>query len=209
MTAAIDTGAIIGILVGGLVAALGYVGKLIVETTKSWRAERALHLAQLHQLRSLLQTSRAVFLVQRAQADALAKQLRSRFPEHAEGPGLENLFTHYHSRLEPAEADLHGVIRAYTEHGLKPLNESMLRWLEADIVHRPTPGKSGNAATLARKLNELDGHLRLWLAKYQAWFPNHPEHALVYLADEEKHGLGFPTGIEDVLDAILSQQTKE
>lgn len=57
---AADTGAIIGIIVGALVAAVGYVCKLIVETAKAWRAERAQHLAQLLQLRALLLTSRAV-----------------------------------------------------------------------------------------------------------------------------------------------------
>ena len=35
----------------------------------------------------------------------------------------------------------------------------------------------------------------LWHAKYEAWIPNHPEHALVYMADEKHHGLGFPGAI--------------
>lgn len=61
------------------------------------------------------------------------------------------------------------------------------------------------AAELSELLNQLDAHLLLWLAKYEGWIPNRPDHALVYLADEEEHGLGFPNGIEETLAAVLSR----
>ncbi|MGH2660302.1 MAG: hypothetical protein ACRDHS_11710 [Actinomycetota bacterium] len=99
---------------------------------------------------------------------------------------------------------MHNVIRAYTGHGLRPVNEAMVRWLDDDVVHRTRGRKGGDRAVVADRLNELDAHLRLWLAKYQSWIPGHPDHALVYLADEEQRGLGFPTGIEEVLDRVLS-----
>ena len=31
-----------------------------------------------------------------------------------------------------------------------------------------------------------------------------PAHALVYLDDEEQHGVGFPRGIEDDVEALLN-----
>jgi hypothetical protein len=205
VTADNDITPLIPILVGAVIAAVGYVSKLIIEAWREWRNENDQRQAQLHQLGALLEASRAIFLVQRDQAKRLADRLGSRFPdERPDEPGFEELFGHLSGRFDRDEEDLHGIIRAYTEHGLKPLNEAMLSWLEADTVHRTARGKKGNRAVLAKKLNELDAHLRLWLAKYQAWLPNHPEHALVYLADEEKHGLGFPTGIEDVLDSVAS-----
>jgi hypothetical protein len=37
------------------------------------------------------------------------------------------------------------------------------------------------------------------------WIQDHPEHALVYLADEKKHGPGFPEG----LDESVSEAVKE
>lgn len=202
-----DIGPVIGILVGALVAALGYVGKLVVEAIKEWRTERELRLARLHRLQALLRASWAAFLVQRDQADRLAQRLHSRFPDELPGtPGFERLFAHFHDRFDDDETDLHRVIRAYTEHALRPLNETMLTWLREDVVHRTTHGKTGSEALLAERLNQLDGHLLLWLAKYQAWIPNRPDHALVYLADEEEHGLGFPSGIEDALEAVLSER---
>lgn len=80
MISTTDASAYIGILVGALVAALGYVGKLIVDTVKAWRAENERRLSQLHRLHALLKTSRAVFLVQRDLAGSLAERLRSRLP---------------------------------------------------------------------------------------------------------------------------------
>ena len=38
--------------------------------------------------------------------------------------------------------------------------------------------------------------------------PEHPEHALVYLADEERHGVGFPKGGTELVTSILYQQRR-
>ena len=75
-----------------------------------------------------------------------------------------------------------------------------------DVDHRVTRGKSDVAGTLAQQLNELDAHPWLWLAKYEAWIPNNPRHALVCLADEHEHGLGFPPGIDETLEQVLTEK---
>jgi len=51
----------------------------------------------------------------------------------------------------------------------------------------------------------LQAHLLLWLAKYEIWIPASPEHALVYLADEKEHGVGFPRGLDELVDATLKR----
>jgi hypothetical protein len=199
------SGAVDGILIGAVVAAFGYVGKEIVQSAKAWRAEAELRRVRLHQLEALLNASRAAFHAQRVQRDRLEERLRKRL--HTDLPdrrGYERLFTHCYPRFDSEEKDLHTVIRAYTEHALRPLNEAMLTWLRNDVDHRTAHRKSGDEQKLSALLNQLDAHLLLWLAKYEAWIPNQPAHALVYLADEEEHGVGFPTGIEDVLAAVLS-----
>jgi hypothetical protein len=61
-------------------------------------------------------------------------------------------------------------------------------------AHRADDARYGR---LAQLLGQLETHLILWHAKYAAWIPNNPEHALVYMADESKHGLGFPSGIDE------------
>lgn len=197
---------VVGILVPALVAALGYVGKQIMESLREWRTERDQRRARLHQLGALLQASSAAFLVQRTQVGQLAHRLSAKHEdEPGAGVGYERLFSRLYEQFDSDEKDLHGVIRAYTEHGLRPLNEAMLAWLRQDADHRTTDGKSGKKLELAKLLNQLDAHLLLWLAKYEAWIPNRPDHALVYLADEEKHGLGFPHGIEDAVEVVISQ----
>jgi hypothetical protein len=207
MLIATDTGPLVGIAAGAVVAALGYVGKLVTESWREWRRAEAESLAQLFKLQALLRASRTAFIVQRELADRLADQLTS---EHANdlpsAPGLERLFSHLHTRFSPAEAELHEVIRAYTEHAMRPINESLADWLRDDASHRVIDRrKNQREIQLAELLNQLDSHLLLWLAKYERWIPGRPDHALVYLDDEERHGLGFPRGLDDAVDELLAE----
>jgi hypothetical protein len=73
----------------------------------------------------------------------------------------------------------------------------------SELRSRVSRGKGEHEAKLAELLNQLDAHLVLWLAKYESWIPNRPDHALVYLADEQLHGLGFPQGLDDAFSYVL------
>jgi hypothetical protein len=197
------------IAAGAVVAVLGYVGKLIVESWQQWRARNAALRAQLLRLQALLKASRAAFQVQAAVRDRLAsglmERLRSDLPRHE---GYEELFTVLYDRMTPGERSLHEIIRAYTEFGLRPINQAILDWLDADVHYRGLTRGRGAEIGLPSKLNALDVHLRLWLAKYQAWLPKHPQHALVYLEDEQRHGVGFPSGLDEaVADLVGSWST--
>lgn len=196
-----------GVLIGAVVAALGYVGKEGVQAVRKWRREREERRVRLNRMQALLWASRTAFVVQCAQRDRLAGRLASRFRDDLpEEPGYERLFTHLYKRFDAEEQDLHAVIRGYTEHALRPINQAMRAWLENDIDYRTTHGKSGVEAEFAEQLNQLDAHLLLWLGKYESWIPDRPDHALVYLADEAEHGLGFPAGIEDTLAQMLGRE---
>jgi hypothetical protein len=202
----IDIGAAIAILLPAALAALGYVTKLLIAGYRQWRHERAQTNANLLKLQSMLQASRTAFLVQNELAVRLTTKLQARFPdEHPSEPGFERLFGYFFGRFDREEADLHGIIRGYTEHALRPINQALLSWLQADTEFRVAHGKKENAAELSRLLNQLDSHLRLWLAKYEAWLPDRPTHALVYLNDEARHGVGFPKGLDRVVDAVIRQ----
>jgi hypothetical protein len=198
-----ETLAIVGLVLPAGLAALGYVGKEVVRSRRERSAELRARRARLHQLHALLRASRAVFVVQNLQAQRLADRLRAAHPEQTADRGYERLFVALYDSFDADDRDLHGLIRAYTERGLHPLNQSMLSWLQNDTDHRTPEGKSGRKAELSGLLNQLDAHLLLWLAKYDAWIPNRPDHALVYLADEEKHGLGFPKGIDEAISEVL------
>ena len=66
------------------------------------------------------------------------------------------------------------------------------------------PRQDHREVRLAKLLNDLDCHLTLWLAKHDGWLPGRPDHALVYLVDEEKHGLGFPRGPDQAVEEVVS-----
>jgi hypothetical protein len=203
---AADAGPLIGVVAGAVVAALGYVGKLGVEGWRQWRQDRAKRRARLLQLQALLRASQTAFRVQRELAGRLAAQLRDRYPDDLpDEPGLERMFTHLYHRFEPEQAELHAVIRAYTEHALYPINQAMSEWLRADVDHRTTQGKNDPEVRLAKLLNDLDCHLTLWLAKHDVWLLGRPDHALVYLVDEEKHGPGFPRGLDQAVAEVVSR----
>jgi hypothetical protein len=176
---AADAGPLIGVAAGAVVAALGYVGRLAVESWREWRQDRATRRARLLQLQALLRASRTAFQVQRELAGRLAAQLRRKYPDELpDEPGLERMFAHLYHRFEPEQAELHRTIR----------------------------GKSQPEVRLANLLNDLDVHVTLWLAKHDGWLPGRPDHALVYLVDEEKHGLGFPKGLDQAVEDVIGAQ---
>jgi hypothetical protein len=200
--------AIDGALIAAVLAAIGFVAKEIVASVREWRREDAERRVLLYRLQALLEATKAGYSVQNELRNRLYTQMTARFPDDAAGHvGYERLFTHVYDRMSPEERDLHRLIRAYTEHVLQPLNAATREWLEADAEYRLSRGKTGAEATLCRQLNTLDAHLLLWLAKYKMWIPDRPEHALVYLADEEDHGVPFPTGIEATLTEVLARHS--
>ena len=80
-----------------------------------------------------------------------------------------------------------------------------------NLVTSPFPSKvfinkkKPEFSKLAAELVKLESHLLLWIAKYKAWIPEHNEHALVYMADENEHGLGFPSGIDERVDDVVNK----
>jgi len=189
---------------GALVASIGYVVNLIGAALLR-RSERAARRdASLVALASLLLAGNALYRAQLAQAKRLAAMLAARgVPADAEG--LEALFGASFASFLPAERELHQIVRAATEHAVRRLNLSLTAWLAADVtyklgVHVPRGGEQ-----LAQMLNQLELHLLLWHAKYEAWIPDHREHALVYMADERAHGTGFPKGLDALVVQLVNQ----
>lgn len=193
-------------LIGAVIAALGYVSKLFVDAWTSWRHARAARLSKLLKMSSLLHASFTAFWIQKGHAERLSDMIHTNHPDHGTTrPGFERLFSQFFEQLTPEETELHGIIRSITEHALRPLNQQMIEWLSNDIDFRTARGAKGKRGQLANKLNLLDSHLLLWHAKYEAWLPANRSHALVYMADEERHGVGFPKGIERLVDDVIRE----
>lgn len=191
---------------GAVIAALGYVAKLAIEGWSAWRRARAERLGRLLELASLLHASSEGFFYQKRLVDRLEESLRTKHPEIApDRSGFERHFAGAFGSFTPDEAELHGLIRSMTMHSLRPTNQAMSAWLQTDLSYRTARAEPGIRGELAAKLNRLDTHLRLWHAKYEAWIPEHPQHALVYLADEENHGIGFPPGLDETVEKLLGE----
>ena len=84
------------------------------------------------------------------------------------------------------------------------MNDAALAWLSADTEFKVDDPAVPLRTTLARELRALEVHLVMWRAKYGAWIPDDPSHALVYLGDEEAHGAPFPSGIENTIAQVIS-----
>lgn len=192
-------------IVGLAVAAVTYVGNLIVETLQSWRRLQDERQARLFRLSSLLKASKVAFEIQNELASRLSSVLVSKHQDHETGEGYEALFTALHDRFSVEECELHGIIRGITIYAMRPANQAISKWLEDDIDFR---NETRTHAELAVRLNLLASHLMLWHAKFEAWIPNSIKHALVYMADEENHGLGFPKGVDDLVACALREMGK-
>ena len=185
------------------VAALGYVAKLFIELLLARRREKAKRKLQLLRLDALLKSSKAIFKTQCKTRNQLAELLNKRNVPGEEG-GYEKLFSSGYPSFTPEEKELHTVIRGTTQHAMRKVNLSLLKWLKGDLSFRVS-GRKGTWSKLAEQLNALEAHLLVWEAKYQVWIPNNEEHALVYLADEKQHGVGFPTGIDETVNELVQK----
>jgi len=182
--------------------------RLAVEAIGASIETRRSRTAALVTLQSLLCAGRAAFQVQVEHRDRLAALLESRDASlTATSRGYERAFVEAFPSMTAQERDLHLLIRSITVNTFKPLNEKVLVWLRSDTYFK-APRRSGLAKVVSRDLAALEAHLLLWEAKYQAWIPAGPGHALIYLADEERHGIGWPRGIEDHIALLLSRRSR-
>lgn len=187
--------------ISALIAALGYVGKLLVGVRQAYRDAKNARLAALVRLQSLLRVSRTAFRIQHKHAVDLSALIVARQPALA-SHGYDVIIAKGFLTLNEEERELHTMIRCITVNALRPTNQELLAWLGADTYFKAY-AKPNKAAVCAKSLGQLESHLLLWHAKYEAWIPDHPEHALVYLNDEKQHGVEFPKGLDEAVDQLV------
>ncbi len=198
-------------LAGAVLAALGYVGKQFADLVTAHMAARRVRRAQLLRFYSLLRTGRVIFELQNDLTRALSREIAQNHPQASSpelaGAGFEELFAHFYPNFTAAERNLHSIIRGQTTNAMRSINTELSTWLSEDDFYKVFTGSGrGNGtqkrAQLAELLGDLEVHLRLWHAKYETWIIDHPEHALVYMADEERHGPGFPAGLDNLVAGL-------
>jgi hypothetical protein len=191
-------------LVAGALAALGYAGRSAYREFRSYRTSRAKREVRLLQLSSLLRSSKDAFGSQVTQCRLLMDLLVQRLADVDVSQGYDHLFYTQFSHFTSTEREKFDIIRGITQFALRPLNREMLAWLDADVDYRTELSAAGTPGKLAESLNILASHLTLWLAQYEVSMSD-PRHALVFLADEKHSGIGFPVGIERIVNLRLAE----
>jgi len=188
-------------VIGAVIAAIGYVAKLIIELFQSYLDKSRLQRSKLIELQSLLNASRVAFIIQRQHAENLKDMISKNHPKLPlqDSSTIEEKISAHYGSFNAEERELHAIIRSISINALYPTNKTTLKWLTADTFFKVKKNE------LAKKLVLLESHLILWFAKYKTWMPEHPEHALVYLNDEKNHGLGFPSGIENLVEQEIEK----
>jgi hypothetical protein len=193
-------------LLGAILGALAYIGKLIIELFQSFKDRRRVQRSKLIELQSLLNATRIAFKSQHGHAVSLTDMIEKNYGEVAQQyNGYEEKISRTFSQLNIEEKELHAIIRSITVSTLFPINSAILEWLREDVTFKATKSKDKVWKALAAKLVILESHLLLWVAKYNAWIPVNQQHALVYMADEKKHGLGFPDGMDLLIDEAVKK----
>jgi hypothetical protein len=197
-------------ILGAIFTAIGYFIKTLIDWRQAKRKEHAEILSQLLKLQSLLNASHSLFNIQQDLAKKLIKTLALNHKDKfQEKDGYEETITFCYAFMNDGEKVIHGIIRAYSEYSMKFVNQSISDWLKADNYYITGVVEIKEKKELAAKLTALDTHLILWQAKCEYWIQDYPEHALVYLADEKKHGLGFPENLDEfVTKAVEELQRK-
>ncbi len=191
-------------LLTAAIAAAGYVAKLLIETVQKVRSDRRARRTHLLELYSLLRAGYTAFRVQTENRNKLMGIINAKYAEQVTGKiGFEERMEAVYTVLAPSEKELHTIIRAITMHTIYPLNDAMLKWLKKDSFYKSSKHDDGTLSQLAQSLMALEAHLYLWQSKYAIWIPGNPAHALVYLADEKRHGVVFPQGIETLIGKVL------
>lgn len=195
-------------IVRTVIAAVFSVGGFLGQDIYSeWRKDKDLEenaLLQLHVLSDNLNESKSIFYSQNYMAQRLMQMLdENHTKEMPQALGYDEAFYRMHNYFLPEEAELQAIIRSTTINSLRRVNQEMISWLNTDNVFKKSKQPTKEREDLAEQLRILELHLNQWNDKYEAVIPGDKRRSLVYLADEKKHGIGFPKGIEQVVEKII------
>jgi hypothetical protein len=197
-------------LIAAVFATSGFVVKELYTSWRSAEAQRQAaaeaNLATLKELAALLDESYRIFTVQNGQAERLLQLLRQKHRrELPEGVGYDETFYLLHDRFTRTEATLQRLIRSTTMNSQRRVNLALSAWLARGAAFQHDDQPTPTRAALAAELRMLKLHLNQWHDKYDAWIPGDTRRSLVYLADEEAHGVGFPPGLEPALAQAIAE----
>lgn len=194
-------------VIGAVIAVIGFFGKAAYEWVEEVQERKNLRRARLVELISMLKAEFATYQVQCFNRDRLKTLILMRDEQLKadENSGYDSIFSLAYPNMTEEEKELHTLVRSYTINSIRPLNLAVVEWIKNDKYFKISRKKQGIHGEVSKMLAQLDAHLLMWDAKYKIWIPDSPDHALVYLDDEKKHGIPFPSGIEQKLESLLEK----
>lgn len=193
----------------GIVAIAGFFAKYFWDYYSNRRQLNQERVKKLENLKGLLEESRNLYVMQNKLLKRLCNEVCERIKCDASfnSMGYEYFLSQNYHLLTEDELDTHSIIRGTTMNSIQIVNGEMLKWVKTDTEFKINSVKQLRASEFgeefAAKLRKLELHLNLWTDKYNVWMENE-KHCVVYLDDEEKHGEGFPRGIEDMVNEALA-----
>ncbi len=201
----------------GAPALVGFLVKYLWDYYNSRKQLKQERIRKLEDLKSMLEESKNLFVMQNKLLRRLCDEVCERIKCDAtyNTNGYEHFLTQNYDNMTDIEKDTHSVIRGTTMNSINIVNQELEKWIQADREFKINSVKNlrviSFGSEFAKQLNQLELHLNLWRDKYNVWMKNE-KHCVVYLDDEERHGVGFPTGIEDMVDealGLLSNKLKQ
>ena len=201
----------------GAPALVGFLVKYLWDYYNSRKQLKQERIRKLEDLKSMLEESKNLFVMQNKLLRRLCDEVceRTKCDATYNSNGYEHFLTQNYDNMTDVEKDTHSVIRGTTMNSINIVNQELEKWIQADREFKINSVKDLRVISFggqfAKQLNQLELHLNLWRDKYNVWMKNE-KHCVVYLDDEERHGVGFPTGIEDMVDealGLLSNKLKQ
>lgn len=197
----------------GFTALVGFFVKYGVDLFNSRKQLNNERIRKLEDLKGMLEESKNLFIMQNKLVKRLVNEVRTRMNmnETSLAGGYEQFLTENYDSMTEAEKDTHSVIRGTTMNSVNIVNEELQKWITNDKEFKINSvrelRKTHFGEKFSRNLSNLELHLNLWRDKYTVWMHNE-KHCVVYLDDEEQHGVGFPKGIEDMVNEALGILSK-
>ena len=193
-------------LIAAVAGVVGFFAKNFWEALQRQRHIQAERITALRDLKRLLEDSKSVFQSQNYMARRLLSRLKEEHPAQVEnGLGFDETFYRLFSKMDAEERELHSLIRSTTVNSMRNLNEDLRQWLRKHQEFRTPTKQTACQRHFSEELQQLELHLHQWFDKYDAALPDNKQRSLVYLADEKKHGVGFPSRIERSLECVIAE----
>lgn len=192
----------------GLASIFGFFAKYGWDYFQAKKQVQKDRIKKLETLKGLLVESGNLFVMQNKLLRRLVSTMSDRLKiQNPDSIGYQSFICDHYEKMDEHERDMHSVIRGTTMNSMKIVNAEMLKWLKEDNEFKINSVKCIRdkfGEGVSDQLNQLELHLNLWHDKYAVWMESE-KHCVVYLDDDEKHGVGFPTGIENVINLCLNE----